>query len=234
MDETTKGLCKRLEAIQPAMVSDVLDGLGYPDRCLSSELLILDPKTKLVGTAYCMRGCVTVGAGAKAPAGKSKPVYEMDRHVYDGCVLVVETGGYTAGPVMGGNVITSFAHRGCRGMVIDGGIRDAVDYTEMGFPTFYRFLSPRTSKGEWEFTEIDVPVRIAGQTVATLVVNPGDVLVGDIDGVVVIPKEILGEVVTKCEAFEKLEAKIKVELERGDDREVVYNRNDRNGLFRKK
>ena len=234
MEESAmKALCARFEKLQPAVISDVLDVMGWPDQCLSSNMG-LKAGTKVAGPAFCLRGTSTVGAGMPAPAGKSKPVYEMDRQLYDGCVAVIETGGHNQGAVVGGNLILSFKLRGCRGMIIDGGIRDGAEVVEMGFTTFCRFVTPRANKGLWEFTQIEIPVRLPGQTSATVVINPGDFVVGDYDGVVVVPREVAEEVAAAAEKTEALEHRIKDELLTGEDREKVYKRNDRYAHIAKK
>ena len=70
-------------------------------------------------------------------------------------------------------------------------------------------------------------MRLPGQTSATVVINPGDFVVGDYDGVVVVPREVAEEVATAAEKTEALEHRIKDELLAGEDREKVYKRNDR-------
>jgi 4-hydroxy-4-methyl-2-oxoglutarate aldolase len=234
MKEDTAALCARLRDLQPAVVCDVLDAMGWPDQVLSSQFTILDPKTKIAGPAFCLRGSTTVGSGKPAPAGQSKPVYEMDRRLYEGCVAVVETGGHKAGAIVGSNVILGFKLRGCRGIVVEGGIRDAAEFIEMGFPTFYTFLTPLSNKGRWEFTDSEVPIRLPGQTAASVVVNPGDLIVGDSDGLVIVPRAIAADAIAAAEIAEGLEHKIKEELGRGDDREAVYKRNDRFAHVHKK
>jgi RraA family protein len=153
---------------------------GVPTSLISDNLKRLEgvlglqrynPSRKLVGTA------VTV----KLRAGDNLLTYKALSMMSRGHVLVVDAGGATSNAIVGELLLQYALQRGCAGFVIDGAIRDSAAFAEADFPCYARGVTHRgpykTGPGS-----INVPVSIGGQ-----VILPGDVLVGDEDGLVSFP-----------------------------------------------
>jgi regulator of RNase E activity RraA len=105
---------------------------------------------------------------------------------------------------------TAVRQRGCTGAVVDGGVRDVDFINLMKYPVFAKFKCAASSVGRWDITDCQVTLKI-GNTV----IRPGDFVFGDIDGVVIVPKEITLDVLTAAEDIFERERGMREELRRG-------------------
>jgi 4-hydroxy-4-methyl-2-oxoglutarate aldolase len=220
-------LYERLEQLPVAVMSDVLTAMGLPDQILSASVRPFGLTSVIAGPALCLAG--REGPERTVKVGASKPVFEMDRHVKPGCVVVIASGGHCTGAMIGGNVALSWKLRGCRGVVTDGGVRDLAEFAAYEMPVFGTFATPMATKGLWNVSAVDVPVLLPGQTGSPVRIAPGDAVHGDRDGVAIIPGEHLEQAVRDAEVFESMEKAIQRDLRTGEDRETIYKRYDKLG-----
>jgi regulator of RNase E activity RraA len=102
--------------------------------------------------------------------------------------------------------------RGCIAAVVDGGVRDTSFLQGCGMPVVARYQTPAQGIGRWRVTASQTAVRVRGALEEWLTVSPGDVVVGDADGLVVIPQTLLDEVTAKVIEWSKSETGAREEI----------------------
>ena len=172
-----------LAAFSAATVSDALDRLGRPGPLLG--IGPLSDSARLCGPAFTVR-YVTAGS----PPGT---VGDYLDDVTPGDVVVLDNGGRTDCTVWGDILTSMAADRGVGGTVIDGVCRDVRRAIGNGYPIYSRGRFMRTGKDRVEVSDVGRPVTIGG-----VQVRPRDLLIGDADGVVVVPHEAADEVAEIC------------------------------------
>jgi 4-hydroxy-4-methyl-2-oxoglutarate aldolase len=184
----------RVQRLDTATLSDALDRLGIPGQCLGIKPR--DPHFRTAGRAVTLR---YVPAG-----GKPGNVGDYIDDVAPGSVLVLDNGGREDATVWG-DILTLVAHRrGIAGTVIDGPCRDIHLCLELGYPVFSRSFSMRTGKDRVQLDAINVPVMVGGATV-----TPGDLIRGDADGVIAIPRAMENQVLNTAEQIAEAEQAIR-------------------------
>jgi len=221
----------RFRALAAATVYDVLDKMGYSNQALSSEIRPLARGYRLAGPALTLYGTSTAAYDGKRGSAMS---YEMFRSIQGGDVIVFDTGGHKIGGPWGANTGANAKARGAGGIVLDGGTRDARDLIDLDFPAYCRFVTPVLAHGRFQIEGFNVPISISGQVQERVQVNPGDFVLGDDDGVVIIPHPLLEEVLMYSEAATLAEAQIREALQAGEDRESVDRRIDRWALVKRR
>ncbi len=185
---------ERVSRIDTASLSDAMDRLGIAGQCLGIKPL--DHRLRLAGRAFTL-----LYAPVGIPAGTVGDYIDDIPH---GHVAVLDNGGREDATVWG-DILTYVAHkRGLGGTVIDGACRDTHMARALGYPMYSRSSSMRTGKDRVQLEALGVAV-----TIGQARVEPGDLMRGDSDGVVCIPRAREAEVLDAAEAIEKAEAKIR-------------------------
>lgn len=166
----------------------------------------LDRKMKMIGRAFT----------ARCAPGDNLGLHQALNAAQPGDVLIIDVHGYSQAGHFGDMMATACKLRGLAGVVIDGSCRDASDICALGFPVFSRGVNP---SGTTKATDavFNVPVSCGG-----INVNPGDLVFGDGDGVIVIPREDEDNVLRAAEAKYEHEKEIIEELKAGKSTLDIY------------
>ena len=207
---------QRYLKVDAATVSDVLDTLGYLHQGLAAGFAPYPENCgRLAGWAYTILGEMRPYAGGGDP-DKMKAVDGLTA----GCVSVWSGAG--EGVCFFGELIAlGMKTRGCAGALVDGGIRDIEWIARQKFPVYARYRTPVQSIGRWKVTACQAPAYLPGATKQRVIVNPGDFVIGDVDGVVVVPAEAVEKVLNEAERQTATEVKIRADLDAGATLEQV-------------
>ena len=206
------------QVLYTAVLSDTLDGFGHRDQAMRPFVRPLDDGLVLLGRARTG----LYGPVYDAPPGENPYAIEIALvdDLKDDEVAVLACGGPTDRIAPWGELLSTAARaRGAAGCVTDGLVRDVRQIRAMGFPVFHGGIGPLDSKGRGRMIAMDVPVEVAGVRVAA-----GDLVFGDVDGVVVIPQAIAAEVVEAALAKVTGENRTRDDLARGDRLADVFAR----------
>jgi regulator of RNase E activity RraA len=214
MTQPLTALRKQLFA---AVLSDCLDAAGHRDQAMQARIRPLDDTLVLCGRA---RTALYMDV-YDAPPGENP--YELEIRLIDDLkpdeVPVFACGSSGRIAPWGELLSTAAQARGAAGAVMDGLTRDILAIRAMKFPVFAGGIGPLDSKGRGRIMAIDLPVEVAGARVA-----PGDLVFGDADGVVVVPRAVEEEVLAAALAKVAGENATREALARGEKLAEVFKR----------
>ena len=207
-----------MQALSSSILSDIMDGLGLRNRAMKPFVRPIDDGKVLIGRAR---------TGLYMPAyalRDGENPYEVEIALVDDLqpqdVVVLACNGPTDRIAPWGELLSTAAQaRRAAGCVTDGMVRDVRQIREMGFPVFHGGIGPLDTKGRARMVDRDVPVECAGVSIAS-----GDIVFGDIDGVVVVPRSHEGAVLDKALAKVQGESNTRDALRKGESLAVVFKR----------
>lgn len=177
------------ETLYSAVICDALDSLGYRNQSPRVQIQAMTGQSVLVG-----RCKTTLWADMMH---EDPSPYELELIAVDGCkpddVMIAAAGGSMRSGIWGELLSTAARNSGCIGAIVDGAVRDTTKMTQMGFPCFARGVSPYDSQNRQRVINVDVPVEIEGVTF-----NPGDLMMIDADGIVVVPQAVEEEALERA------------------------------------
>jgi 4-hydroxy-4-methyl-2-oxoglutarate aldolase len=190
-----------LARMDTTTVSDALDRLGIAGQC--TGIKPLDPGFRLAGPAFTIRyvPCGTLGG----------TVGDYIDDLEEGTVVALDNQQRLDATVWGDILTTVASRKGLGGTVIDGVCRDAPRSIELAYPIFARGSHMRTGKDRVAVDAVQCSVAIGG-----IRVDAGDFLLGDWDGVVVVPKACIAQVAEVAAGIEQAEDRIRAAVERGE------------------
>ena len=198
---------RRLDSLYTGAVADVLDEIGLRNQCLPADIRPLEPTMKVAGPVYAVRGRARHYDDGTDPRYKQMDMLDA---IIPGSVIIVDPGEEAKAAHWGELMSNTARAKGATGAVIAGGLRDTPQILEIGFPVFRRYHSPLTAVWRFDITDFDVPLRIGGVTIA-----PGDFVLGDLDGILVLPEAVVDEVLEQAESIREREDIVRDALQDG-------------------
>jgi regulator of RNase E activity RraA len=186
-DERMEGMQEALLRVGTAVIADIFDTLGQVPPVLTTDLFAVPgPRVRFAGPAYTVTGESYRWSGggdrAKLAAIDAMPPG----------VVPVWAGTDIRGVCCFGDLLAeAMKARGCAGVVVDGGVRDLAHVEALGLPMMVRYRTPAQAIGRWRVTGHELPVRLRGAIEDWVTVAPGDLVVADADGVIVVPASLV-------------------------------------------
>jgi len=197
---------EKLEKCYSAVIMDVMDQMNVRVQCMAPEIKPLVPTMKTWGEAVTMY----IETVTDVPEKPFQLEMEVLDDIKEGQVIVAQCNAVELSAFWGGLLTNAAVGRKAAGTVVDGGSRDYNEIVALNYPTFCAGLSPYDSQGRMDGKERDIPIVCGGIRVC-----PGDLVYGDVDGVVVVPQDIADEVIQK--SWEKVQGEntVREELRSG-------------------
>jgi 4-hydroxy-4-methyl-2-oxoglutarate aldolase len=212
MSNPSLSLVDRLEATYSGAAFDVLREMGLPNQALPTTIRPLDHKMKLAGPVFTVSGRILEISDdesllrwcdllSQAPAGHVVLCQPNDSTLAHMGELSAETLNF----------------RGVRGYIVDGGCRDTDFILKLGFRVFCRYTTPADITGKWSVETMGEPIKVG-----ELIVHSGDYILGDMDGIVLIPKALVNQCVDRVETLMNTESLVRKAILAGVDPKEAY------------
>jgi regulator of RNase E activity RraA len=158
----------------------------------------LRPERTVAGLAFTVKSAPNVKI-----TGEMNFRTQMLSELQPDAIVVWDTSNDEKATLWGGVMTATAAGLGVKAAIIDGGIRDTHQILEKDFPVFYKHRIPNGSLGRCLITHYQIPIKIGD-----VLIKPGDVVLGDIDGVIIVPRDIAEAVLLRAEEIKRNEKKI--------------------------
>ncbi|WP_066456759.1 RraA family protein [Anaerotruncus rubiinfantis] len=198
-------MCERYEQLFTSAVNDVLREDGLLRQTLSNEILPLREHMKVCGPVFTIRSAPSMEVSMEMESRA-----EMLEAITPGSVVVWDTAKENFAAHWGEMMTKTTKKHGCRGAIVDGGVRDTDRVLQQDFPLFCRYRNSNGMLGRTRINAYQVPVTIDG-----VEIFPGDFAFGDIDGCIIIPRDRAYDVLLRAEAIQRNEEDISLWIDDG-------------------
>ena len=188
-------LRERFTKLYAGLIYDVLDGMGLPNQALANAIKPLKNEWVIAGPAYTIKMETNSSTDMSLRAKR----LEMLDMMVPGMIEIRDCSNDEQVAHFGELNTNIVRAKGCVGAIIDGGTRDSRFVLEMDFPVFARYRNPVEALGRAVVTKAMVDIVVRGALSSVVKVRPYDYLFADLDGVIVIPREIVKDVLEKSE-----------------------------------
>ena len=199
IDRPSRKLLEELNRISSATAWGALTNMGFRSVWMEG-IKPLYPEIKVVGPAITLKYIAFREDHTPSEPASRAPVNRAWETARPGDIIVADAGGRLDAGVIGDCMATGYKAKGAAGFVVDGVVRDSPYIRQLMFPVFSRGATPTSTRGRLIPAALNVPIQCGGVQVV-----PGDIIIGDDDGVVVIPREKAAEVAEKGIEEETLE-----------------------------
>lgn len=194
-----KELCDRYERVTTPMVNDVLREMELLYQTFPNNIIPLRDEMKVAGIAFTIKGSKNLSL-----ENEMVERAKMLEAIHENSVVVWDTSGDDESAQWGEIMTMASIRQGCRGAIVDGGVRDTNRVLEQKFPVFCKYRSSNGMLGRFRLIGYQQPI-----VMGKVHVYPGDVVLADIDGAIAIPREIAYEVLLRAEKVRDDEIEIK-------------------------
>ncbi|MEL6964262.1 MAG: RraA family protein [Pseudomonadota bacterium] len=206
-------LVSRLETIYTGIAHDIMRSMGLSNFTLPPEIRPLFPEQTLAGVISTVSGKVDTSADAHTTLLAWTGLLSKAK---SDTVLICQPNDSVIAH-MGELSAETLKLKGVRGYVVDGGCRDVNFIIEQNFPVWFRYHTPRDVVGYWLPDRFEEPI-----TIGDVLIHPGDYVLGDRDGMVILPKDRAGAIVDAAEQAIATENKVRTAILDGMDPQEAY------------
>ncbi len=211
-------LLGRFEELYTGAINDVLREFCLMGQALPNHIVPLREYRTVAGIAFTVKSAPNTKVRGEMEF-RTQMLDEMHKNAF----VIWDTSHDEKATLWGGVMTATAKRKKVKAACVDGGIRDTHQILDAGFPVFYKYRISNGSLGRCLISHYQVPIEIGG-----VVIKPGDVVLGDVDGVLVVPRDIAYDVLVRAEEIKENEKKIFGWVEEGQS---VKDITDKGGYF---